>query len=66
MEIHYYFIREKVIQGEIDLEHIKTEQQIADLLSRGCVTVVQHQHIFFSFTKSCSSYFVVVSCHFFI
>lgn len=35
VEIHYHFIREKVLQGEIDLEHIKTEQQIADVFTKG-------------------------------
>ncbi|KAH0666297.1 hypothetical protein KY285_027503 [Solanum tuberosum] len=33
--IHYHFIREKVLQREIDLEHIKTEQQIADVFTKG-------------------------------
>lgn len=35
VEIHYHFIREKVLQGEIDLEYIKTEHQIADLFTKG-------------------------------
>jgi len=35
VEIHYHFIREKVLQGEIDLEHIKTEKQIADVFTKG-------------------------------
>jgi len=34
VEIHYHFIREKVLQGEINLKHIKTEQQIADLFTK--------------------------------
>ncbi|WMV32302.1 hypothetical protein MTR67_025687 [Solanum verrucosum] len=35
VEIHYHFIREKVLQGEIGLEHIKMEHQIADLFTKG-------------------------------
>ncbi|XP_015163798.1 uncharacterized mitochondrial protein AtMg00810-like [Solanum tuberosum] len=35
VEIHYHFIREKVLQGEIGLEHIKSEHQIADLFTKG-------------------------------
>ncbi|XP_047259222.1 secreted RxLR effector protein 161-like [Capsicum annuum] len=38
VEIHYHFIREKVLQGEIDLKHIKTEQQIADVFTK-CLSV---------------------------
>ena len=35
VKIHYQFTREKVLEGEIDLQHIKTEQQIADVLTKG-------------------------------
>ena len=35
VKIHYHFIREKVLQWEIDLQHIKTDQQIADVLTKG-------------------------------
>ncbi|KAK3033274.1 hypothetical protein RJ639_034348 [Escallonia herrerae] len=34
VEVHYHFIREKVLQEEIELEHIKTENQVADLLTK--------------------------------
>ena len=34
VKIHYHFIREKVLQWEIDLQHIKTEQQNADVLTK--------------------------------
>jgi len=35
VEIQYHFIREKVLQGEIYLEHINTDKQIADLFTKG-------------------------------
>ncbi|KAJ8747772.1 hypothetical protein K2173_011424 [Erythroxylum novogranatense] len=35
VEVHYHFIREKVLQGEITLEQIKTEDQVADMFTKG-------------------------------
>ena len=35
VEVHYHFIREKVLQEEIELEHVKTENQAADLFTKG-------------------------------
>ncbi|KAI3789909.1 hypothetical protein L2E82_02715 [Cichorium intybus] len=35
VEVHYHFIREKVLNGEIDLQYIKTSDQVADLLTKG-------------------------------
>ena len=35
MESHCHFFSEKVLEGDIVLEHIKTEQQIADMLTKG-------------------------------
>ncbi|KAK3041270.1 hypothetical protein RJ639_001372 [Escallonia herrerae] len=34
VEVHYHFIREKVLQEEIELEHVRTENQVADLLTK--------------------------------
>ena len=34
VEVHHHFIREKVLQEEIELEHVKTENQVADLFSK--------------------------------
>ena len=34
VKIQYHFIMEKVFQGEIKLQHIKTEQQIADVFTK--------------------------------
>ncbi|XP_048236301.1 secreted RxLR effector protein 161-like [Ricinus communis] len=35
VEVHYHFIREKVLQEEIQLEHVGTERQAADLFTKG-------------------------------
>ena len=34
VEVHYHFIRKKVLQEEIELKHIKTENQAGDLLTK--------------------------------
>ncbi|KAK2997760.1 hypothetical protein RJ639_024907 [Escallonia herrerae] len=34
VEVHYHFIREKVLQEEIELEHVRTKNQVADLLTK--------------------------------
>ncbi|KAL0427812.1 UNVERIFIED_CONTAM: Retrovirus-related Pol polyprotein from transposon RE1 [Sesamum latifolium] len=35
VEVHYHFIREKVLQEEIKLKHVGTERQVADLSTKG-------------------------------
>lgn len=35
VEIHYHFIREKVLQGQIKMQYIKTADQVADLFTKG-------------------------------
>lgn len=34
VEVHYHFIREKVLQVEINLKYIDTENQVADLFTK--------------------------------
>ncbi|KAK3009190.1 hypothetical protein RJ639_013530 [Escallonia herrerae] len=34
VEVYYHFIRKKVLQEEIELEHVITENQVADLLTK--------------------------------
>ncbi|KAI3513013.1 hypothetical protein L1887_20337 [Cichorium endivia] len=34
IEVHYHFIREKVLKGEIDLRYVRTENQVADSLTK--------------------------------
>lgn len=35
VEVHYHFIREKVLQEEIKLKHVDTTEQVADLFTKG-------------------------------
>ncbi|KAJ0434592.1 putative RNA-directed DNA polymerase [Helianthus annuus] len=39
IEVHYHFIREKVLEGEIDLKYIDTNEQIADVFTKGMTSV---------------------------
>ena len=32
VEVHYHFIKEKALQGHIEIKYIKTEDQVADIL----------------------------------
>ncbi|MCO5552545.1 hypothetical protein L7F22_006057 [Adiantum nelumboides] len=34
IEVHYHFIRERVLDGDIDLAYIGTEDQVADLFTK--------------------------------
>ena len=34
IEVHYHFIRERVQAGEIDLQHISTNRQVADIFTK--------------------------------
>ena len=34
VEVHYHFIQEKVLEEEIELKHVRTENQVADLLEK--------------------------------
>ncbi len=34
IEVHYHFIREKVLAKEIDLIHVNTEDQVADIFTK--------------------------------
>jgi hypothetical protein len=38
IEVHYHFIREKVLAKEIDLIHVSTEDQVADIFTKALVT----------------------------
>lgn len=35
MEVHYHFIKEKVLEKDVELRQIKTEDQVADLFTKG-------------------------------
>jgi hypothetical protein len=34
IEVHYHFIREKVLASEIDLIYVSTEHQVADIFTK--------------------------------
>ncbi|KAM1630317.1 hypothetical protein ACFX2K_018465 [Malus domestica] len=38
VEVHYHFIREKVLQEDIEMRQINTDDQIADLFTKGLIT----------------------------
>jgi len=38
IEVHYHFIREKVIAKEIDLIHVSTEDQVANIFTKALGT----------------------------
>jgi hypothetical protein len=38
IEVHYHFIREKVLVKEIDLIHVSTEDQVADIFTKALST----------------------------
>lgn len=35
MEVHYHFIREKVLCGDIEMKHVNTGEHIADIFTKG-------------------------------
>ncbi|XP_030449110.1 uncharacterized mitochondrial protein AtMg00810-like [Syzygium oleosum] len=35
MEVHYHFLKEKVLEGEIKMEYTKTGDQVADIFTKG-------------------------------
>ncbi len=38
IEVHYHFIREKVLATEIDLIHVSIEDQVADIFTKALCT----------------------------
>ncbi len=38
IEVHYHFIKEKVLAKEIDLIHVSTEDQVADIFTNALST----------------------------
>ncbi|KAE8667231.1 tir-nbs resistance protein [Hibiscus syriacus] len=43
VEVHYHFVREKVLQEEIEMRQIKTDEQIADLFTKS-LSVRKFEH----------------------
>jgi hypothetical protein len=34
IEVHYYFVRERVLAGDIDLTYVRTDEQVADIFTK--------------------------------
>ena len=34
MEVHHYFIKEKVLQDEVEMRYVKTNDQVVNLFTR--------------------------------
>ena len=43
IEVHYHFVREKVLAGEIDLVYVSTEEQVADIFTKALGTEKLHR-----------------------
>ncbi|XP_062118705.1 secreted RxLR effector protein 161-like [Humulus lupulus] len=39
VEVHYHFLREKVLQEEIEMRQINTDDQVADIFTKGLSTI---------------------------
>ena len=35
IEVHYHFIRERFLIGDIDLTYVRTDEQVADIFMKG-------------------------------
>ena len=42
IEVHYHFIRERVLAGDVDLQHISTYLQTADIFTKALGAVGKH------------------------
>ena len=45
IEVHYHYVREKVLAGEVSIQHIKTELQVADIFTKFLNTSKLNQFI---------------------
>ena len=34
IEVHYHFVRERVLDGNIDLTYVRTDEQVADIFTK--------------------------------
>ena len=34
IEVHYHYVREKVLVGDIDLVYVSTQEQVADIFTK--------------------------------
>ena len=43
IEVHYHFVREKVLAGVVDLAYVSTEDQVADIFTKPLGTEKLHR-----------------------
>ncbi|KAE8728709.1 hypothetical protein F3Y22_tig00004111pilonHSYRG00116 [Hibiscus syriacus] len=53
VEVHYHFVREKVLQEEIEMRQIKTDEQIVDLFTKS-LSVGKFEHFRLMVQLSCA------------
>ena len=46
IDVKFYFVKEKVVESLIDVEHMSTKGMLADPLTKGLPIVVFHEHVF--------------------
>ena len=34
IEVHYHFVRERVLDGDIDITYVRTDEQVADIFTK--------------------------------
>ncbi|RVW26325.1 Copia protein [Vitis vinifera] len=45
IDVKFYFVKEKVVESLIDVEHMSTKGMLADPLTKGLPIVVFHEHV---------------------
>ncbi|KAL6342898.1 hypothetical protein AAG906_016917 [Vitis piasezkii] len=45
IDVKFYFVKEKVVESLIDIEHMSTKGMLADPLTKGLPIVVFHEHV---------------------
>ena len=45
IDVKFYFVKEKVVESLIDIEHMSTKGMLADPLTKGLPMVVFHEHV---------------------
>lgn len=44
IEIDYHFVRERVIRGDLDVQHVSSKEQFADILTKGLSNSLFQEH----------------------
>ena len=46
IDVKFYFVKKKMVESLIDIEHMSTKGMLADPLTKGLPIVVFHEHVF--------------------